>query len=49
MRTPTYDNEVTALLVVDPYNDFISEGARFLSAPRHGSVEASRDDETSDD
>jgi hypothetical protein len=24
--TPTYDKDITALLVVDPYNDFISEG-----------------------
>jgi ureidoacrylate peracid hydrolase len=25
---PTYDNEITALLVIDPYNDFISEGGK---------------------
>jgi len=24
----TYDKEITALLVVDPYNDFISEGGK---------------------
>jgi nicotinamidase-related amidase len=24
----TYDNEITALLVIDPYNDFISEGGK---------------------
>jgi hypothetical protein len=24
--TVTYDKEKTALLVIDPYNDFISEG-----------------------
>ena len=28
MNTPTYDKDVTALLVVDPYNDFISEGGK---------------------
>ncbi len=24
----TYDKEITALLVVDPYNDFISQGGK---------------------
>ena len=28
MTSPTYDKEITALLVVDPYNDFISEGGK---------------------
>src|SRR3974390_3286708 len=28
VNTPTYDKSITALLVVDPYNDFISEGGR---------------------
>ena len=28
MNTPTYDKNITALLVVDPYNDFISEGGK---------------------
>ena len=28
MNTPTYDRRITALLVVDPYNDFISEGGK---------------------
>jgi nicotinamidase-related amidase len=28
MDTPTYDKDITALLVVDPYNDFISEGGK---------------------
>ena len=28
VKTPTYDKGVTALLVVDPYNDFISEGGK---------------------
>jgi hypothetical protein len=28
MAKLTYDKEVTALLVVDPYNDFISEGGK---------------------
>jgi nicotinamidase-related amidase len=28
VNTPAYDKNVTALLVVDPYNDFISEGGK---------------------
>jgi nicotinamidase-related amidase len=28
MATVTYDKEITALLVIDPYNDFISEGGK---------------------
>ena len=28
MNTPTYDKSISALLVVDPYNDFISEGGK---------------------
>lgn len=28
MSIPKYDKEITALLVVDPYNDFISEGGK---------------------
>ena len=28
MSTVTYDKQLTALLVVDPYNDFISEGGK---------------------
>jgi ureidoacrylate peracid hydrolase len=28
MTTLTYDKQVTALLVIDPYNDFISEGGK---------------------
>jgi ureidoacrylate peracid hydrolase len=28
MTRPTYDKALTALLVVDPYNDFISEGGK---------------------
>ena len=28
MTRPVYDRELTALLVVDPYNDFISEGGK---------------------
>src|SRR3974390_3309128 len=28
VNTPTYDKTITALLVVDPYNDFISEGGK---------------------
>jgi nicotinamidase-related amidase len=28
MKHPSYDKDITALLVVDPYNDFISEGGK---------------------
>lgn len=28
MATPRFDKEATALLVIDPYNDFISEGGK---------------------
>jgi ureidoacrylate peracid hydrolase len=28
MATITYDKQITALLVIDPYNDFISEGGK---------------------
>jgi len=28
VSTSTYDKEITALLVIDPYNDFISEGGK---------------------
>ena len=28
METVTYDKEITALLVIDPYNDFISAGRK---------------------
>ena len=28
MAQVTYEKEVTALLVIDPYNDFISEGGK---------------------
>jgi len=28
MTRPTYDKEITGLLVIDPYNDFISEGGK---------------------
>ena len=29
MANPKLDREITALLVIDPYNDFISEGGKF--------------------
>jgi nicotinamidase-related amidase len=28
MLQTTYDQQITALLVIDPYNDFISEGGK---------------------
>ena len=29
MASPIYDKEIAALLVIDPYNDFISEGGKY--------------------
>ena len=34
MASPTYEKEVTALLVIDPYNDFISEGGKYWNRLR---------------
>jgi len=34
MTRHTYDKEITALLVVDPYNDFISEGGKIWNRIR---------------
>jgi nicotinamidase-related amidase len=34
MATATYEKQITALLVVDPYNDFISEGGKVWSRIR---------------
>ena len=34
MRAKTYDPADTALLVVDPYNDFMSEGGKLYEATR---------------
>jgi nicotinamidase-related amidase len=31
MTTVTYEKQITALLVIDPYNDFISEGGKLWS------------------
>jgi hypothetical protein len=28
VNASTYDRDITALLVIDPYNDFISEGGK---------------------
>ena len=41
MTTVTYDKPVTALLVIDPYNDFISEGGK--SWPRIKAVAEAND------
>jgi ureidoacrylate peracid hydrolase len=35
MATVTYEKEITALLVIDPYNDFISDGGKFWDRMRH--------------
>ena len=32
MANPTYDKDITGLLVIDPYNDFISEGGKGVEA-----------------
>jgi hypothetical protein len=34
MATIRYEKQVTALLVIDPYNDFISEGGKIWSRLR---------------
>jgi ureidoacrylate peracid hydrolase len=34
MTNVTYDKQVTALLVIDPYNDFISEGGKIWARIR---------------
>jgi ureidoacrylate peracid hydrolase len=34
MAKVTYDKEITALLVIDPYNDFISEGGKLWNRIR---------------
>jgi nicotinamidase-related amidase len=33
MTTPTYDPKMTAVLLVDPYNDFLSEGGKLWPVP----------------
>ena len=34
MATITYEKQITALLVIDPYNDFISEGGKIWNRIR---------------
>jgi nicotinamidase-related amidase len=34
MTTTTYAADRTALLIVDPYNDFMSEGGKFYEATK---------------
>ena len=34
MQKPTYKRQITALLVIDPYNDFISEGGKLWERVR---------------
>jgi ureidoacrylate peracid hydrolase len=41
MTSRTYDKEMTALLVIDPYNDFISEGGKIWDRIK-GVAEANR-------
>jgi hypothetical protein len=44
MNTVKYDSDITALLVIDPYNDFISEGGNSPSSQ----VRASRRTESTE-
>jgi hypothetical protein len=44
MTSPRYDKDITALLVVDSYNDFISEGGKIW--PRIVTQGQQHDDET---
>ena len=32
MTQATFEKEITALLLIDPYNDFISEGGKFVES-----------------
>jgi nicotinamidase-related amidase len=41
MEDPKYEREITALLVIDPYNDFISEGGKLWDRLK-GVAEANR-------
>ena len=41
MASLTYDKQITALLVIDPYNDFISEGGKVWGRLK-GVAEANR-------
>ena len=34
MATIAYEKQITALLVIDPYNDFISEGGKIWNRIR---------------
>ncbi len=34
MAKVTYEKQLTALLVIDPYNDFISEGGKLYDRTR---------------
>ena len=34
MTTTTYASDRTALLIVDPYNEFMSEGGKFYEATK---------------
>jgi len=36
MANLKYDKEITALLLIDPYNDFISEGGKVWDRLEHG-------------
>ena len=40
MTTNTYAADRTALLIVDPYNDFMSEGGKFMTVERSRSLES---------
>jgi ureidoacrylate peracid hydrolase len=40
MVKATYNKQLTAVLVIDPYNDFISEAAKYGSLKLKGVAEA---------
>ena len=41
MNTVKYDRDITALLVIDPYNDFISEGGKVWDRLREVAAQVS--------
>jgi hypothetical protein len=40
MTTNTYAADRTALLIIDPYSDFMSEGGKFMTVERSRSLES---------
>jgi nicotinamidase-related amidase len=44
MATVTYEKQITALLVIDPYNDFISDGGKVWGGEIRPEFEPQPDD-----